>query len=1783
MSQQQPPPAVQESTRRTTACPPMLVCVEDLDGLWPWLRPQIEARVPLRGVILSNKYHRSALVDRLPLEFVTSADRRVTWLLERAHDPVHWFRIPYAKIYLITCQDVEDPKMHYRQTMRPKLQAMLEREPAEWLLVYVVTRALLVAQPRSSRRLYEKIKNDFNVKKQKNRCFMLDAGIGVTQQAEVWEELEERLAEGVQLAFNQRRMLYEEEVRRLSSSRLMPGWDFCRFFLVKESFAFLFEAATLYDDALREYDELEMVFTESSSAGLFAASGFGSLEDGDTKLALLEYFKKPIRQAIARKSVVEADCRQYFFARQAVLLMALDQPLEVVERGITLIRTLGHGFRLRMAGSMDGTVEGWVLSACLSLGALAGEHLQALEASSRGRKEQERAHMHRLLGDIYAFARQKLLVLGVLCGFVDESWVAALNITLLHAGSSAEFLRGGYLGSPTAGVNVKSAFARGRGTRINTENVVIPASVTAEGATDATGGPLHTSSMPATTAGGVPTEGGTAPPSSSSPSSDAHPPLPTGEIVLRQISMTSEAPQPPAETGAEGDENASVSGMSTSLLHAEEPLSTVTVNTSEYHTEARLGIAGKDLLTMPPMTSDGSSTLDDDSSSQGGPHLLSPRAHSSESSYGSSHIVPPILDAPIPGSPRASRSSWGARSGLDSLAGSIPGSPRSALGGRPSGAFDSGGGLSSPRGPRCAPLDMLVPGSPRGSMRGGGFEGSNPLSPRGSHGMRGLDSMGNAFGCGDAGGAIAGFLATLEPSTALQHLRSTSEARRARILARVADASLQAALGSQEQFEASYEDVTSKAAYHFRACGWMRSARVLQGELATLRSRERNYAEAASLLLEQCQQYERERWYLPLSYALPQLHGAQRRSKNVPGYVASALALLALCHETRTLTPGRRSEMLPRPNELHTELIETARRSPRPARGLPMSPHARSEFVLASTLELDVSDLLAFRWDGAAPMQVALNDVIIIKIAVWSGFPSDTRLDKLTLTLTNNKNLGTATQIGLLNGEQAKPPDPPGLAVDTAESVMVLASAFEDQNGAAAADASTKKGVVLPPGRSVVSFQLVLQVEGHYYLHQLSASLGQLSLTSTRHCCSRLGPSHAEESLRCEQHAASSVLHASGVRSRVDLDVIPGAGLLLRPGLQQWVGLLVRPLVDLSGTKLHFSSQPGLYIHAGFCEELAAAPASSPSQDDDAHDRADSKNATLGVGQTNAPAMATEPLASHVSAPGQTTQGSESLLHDGGATWPATTGPSAALMDHAALPRSSSSASSLMDAPMTSSIMDMAAMAIDPLEQFRTAHGRSTRIALLSLPACWSSQDPWAASPSLHAALPPQRQLGEWELSNRGDGNGGASVSGTSCAGMDGGPAPECSLELPPWAATRPSVVWLRVSVGLRGRTDGGSTRTSQSRASVADDDRTGGAVAASGGALATAAGSGPSSIPRGLGIPVPHAMPAGGSLPANGSLGAGSEAATWGMAKLQQMRPPDVSNGQDGGGMVSGADASSRSAVYSLVGPMDTWRRRGGRNSNKERITLALHCRMDYGQGLRPLTRSLPLPFTHPFRLTATAYKAAGGATILQVTLQCVRAAVTRILSAALLIRPLGEIIHVPPMDASFAAHSRGANSSLSPNDNVLELVNLKCVNGASDPPPVGLLPSTGSAAQTVPSPVLPMTVPALGSAALLFVYPASPSDAASAGMNGGPKGSSGSNGLTANGVSAGSGDLFAGVEPVSATIRLRCDLSAPVLVECRGQLLRVPDARPGPEMAVTLAGCVPVLQWHKDQVQGA
>ncbi|XP_039029617.1 trafficking protein particle complex II-specific subunit 130 homolog [Hibiscus syriacus] len=403
-----------------SACPYLIVAVEDASDIWPTVKSSFEQRLPFKKACLNNKTRNPVFLENLPAEFVLTTDARL-----RSRFPqeqyLFWFREPYATLVLATCEDLDE----FKNILKPRLKVFAQNDEREWFIVFVSRAHPSNDQDtKMAKKVYARFEADFSSKK-RERCCKFDM---YGPEPNFWEELEFSIIESIKNTLDRRIQFYEDEIRKLSEQRFMPIWNFCNFFILKESLAFMFEMAQLHEDALREYDELELCYMETvNNSGMHRE--FGGLDRGDDQAALLNPGNKSLTQIVLDETFREFEFRQYLFGCQSKLLFKLNRSFEVASRGYSFIISFSKSLESNESMLPFCMREVWVITACLTLISATGTRYNGEDEAPEIEKE-----FYRVQGDLYSLCRTKLLRLAYLIGYgmeIERSPVNSASLSML--------------------------------------------------------------------------------------------------------------------------------------------------------------------------------------------------------------------------------------------------------------------------------------------------------------------------------------------------------------------------------------------------------------------------------------------------------------------------------------------------------------------------------------------------------------------------------------------------------------------------------------------------------------------------------------------------------------------------------------------------------------------------------------------------------------------------------------------------------------------------------------------------------------------------------------------------------------------------------------------------------------------------------------------------------------------------------------------------------------------------------------------------------------------------------------------------------------------------------------------------------------------------------------------------------------------------------------------------------------------------------------------------------
>ncbi|KAJ3213266.1 hypothetical protein HDU67_003109 [Dinochytrium kinnereticum] len=210
-----------------------------------------------------------------------------------------------------------------RKQIQDWLNIIANKKNQEWLIVYVGNVDAKRAAPRFLNvggTVFEKIKADFGTKGER----VIQLKQPIAKEGESLAEFFHRIKEGLVASFTKQVLQYEEDTRRLDAQRLLPGWNYCHYFVLKEGLACTFELMNIYEEALVQYDELEAAFFQNLiEQGAPWFQTFGGTDPGDDSNDILNTSIKPYRDMILQNTISIFDFRAYLFARQAQLLFKL--------------------------------------------------------------------------------------------------------------------------------------------------------------------------------------------------------------------------------------------------------------------------------------------------------------------------------------------------------------------------------------------------------------------------------------------------------------------------------------------------------------------------------------------------------------------------------------------------------------------------------------------------------------------------------------------------------------------------------------------------------------------------------------------------------------------------------------------------------------------------------------------------------------------------------------------------------------------------------------------------------------------------------------------------------------------------------------------------------------------------------------------------------------------------------------------------------------------------------------------------------------------------------------------------------------------------------------------------------------------------------------------------------------------------------------------------------------------------------------------------------------------
>ncbi|KAF9264760.1 hypothetical protein L218DRAFT_979450 [Marasmius fiardii PR-910] len=334
---------------------------------WSQIHNTLLSHLPLRNLHWKSPSRSSIVtIQELDVSLVNLENVRDE---HTSQVPMTFLEKPLMNIYIVSCEntDLEGYKSTVKKQIKDWHSIVTARKNQEWLILHVVrpdTKAPTGKLFQLKGSVIDKIRADFNLDK-RERCVQLLLTI---DNPAVWGEVINKIKDGVLQAFQSSVLQREEDVRRSEGQRQMPGWNFCTFFILKESLARSFEGVKLFDEALVQYDELEDTFHQVLKEKNLSWFGtFITPDPKDDSTPLLSVSKKPYRDLILANTISVFDLRIYLLARQCELFAHSGRILEVCTKVGAFLGAFGRRLREVEATLPSFFVESWIYSSALSV------------------------------------------------------------------------------------------------------------------------------------------------------------------------------------------------------------------------------------------------------------------------------------------------------------------------------------------------------------------------------------------------------------------------------------------------------------------------------------------------------------------------------------------------------------------------------------------------------------------------------------------------------------------------------------------------------------------------------------------------------------------------------------------------------------------------------------------------------------------------------------------------------------------------------------------------------------------------------------------------------------------------------------------------------------------------------------------------------------------------------------------------------------------------------------------------------------------------------------------------------------------------------------------------------------------------------------------------------------------------------------------------------------------------------------------------------------------------
>ncbi|EDV20594.1 uncharacterized protein TRIADDRAFT_31676 [Trichoplax adhaerens] len=176
------------------------------------------------------------------------------------------YKVPFFHIYVTDCADLDTYKTKHKLQISEWLRTLKNYDVNDWCIILITSADGSRMKSKlnlTKSSVYDKIRNDFNITKQQDRCFQLvDPTSKMPRSLESWTYLTNRLRRLLLISFSTHLIQFEEKLRLIRNKRNDANWNYCTYFRLQEELAIVYELMGLDDECLIQYRELDALLSE---------------------------------------------------------------------------------------------------------------------------------------------------------------------------------------------------------------------------------------------------------------------------------------------------------------------------------------------------------------------------------------------------------------------------------------------------------------------------------------------------------------------------------------------------------------------------------------------------------------------------------------------------------------------------------------------------------------------------------------------------------------------------------------------------------------------------------------------------------------------------------------------------------------------------------------------------------------------------------------------------------------------------------------------------------------------------------------------------------------------------------------------------------------------------------------------------------------------------------------------------------------------------------------------------------------------------------------------------------------------------------------------------------------------------------------------------------------------------------------------------------------------------------------------------------------------------------